>query len=536
MKAIHWIRSRQEERELAYWLSLVSFDHHDRSINNRIYLLYLVLFFSVWIFVTLTFFASGGSVILRLLNPDNPISAAVAIEIVIVGIWNTISLRQSLKRSPVVFSEQDATLICQMPVNPRRVILRWIFMPWVKSVVPLSLLASLLGFSLAEIVFPGAGVNRLPEYAWYGFRALLAVIPIHSGLFVLQWLAGILVMQKSHDRHYLTWFFVSISIFIILFSFNLAQNLVQAVQFSWNNPAILLLYPFLSGFGQGNTWVALSISIFMAGILLGILYLASGKFNLGQAAEETSSFHTMSSARQYGFNALSQQLRKKQKLGMTRSPSRLPALEGEKALIWKDLLQSQRSFELLSLSNWVAILGLMISIAILPDLSSRAFLFTIWVITVGKVSVLRLRSDLSCWAFVRQIPFSHKEFLKYDLLSSFVLAGFLSIVGLFIGSVISGNPFEILAFMIPGIIASVAGMSAADVIRRSRGDLLIDGLVADIGAGGIISGLLLAGLPYTIYALLQGLFWFSFALLLSILFGVGAFFIATKTYQKIGNA
>jgi hypothetical protein len=37
LKALHWLRSRQEERELAYWFALVYYDHRDRSFNNRAY-------------------------------------------------------------------------------------------------------------------------------------------------------------------------------------------------------------------------------------------------------------------------------------------------------------------------------------------------------------------------------------------------------------------------------------------------------------------------------------------------------------------
>ncbi len=61
MQAVHWLRSRQEERELIYWLSIASYDVRDRSVNNRIYLLYLIVFFSIWIFMTLTLFASAGA-------------------------------------------------------------------------------------------------------------------------------------------------------------------------------------------------------------------------------------------------------------------------------------------------------------------------------------------------------------------------------------------------------------------------------------------------------------------------------------------
>jgi hypothetical protein len=135
MQAVHWLRSLQEELELTYWLAIVSYKRHDHSISNRIYLLYLIIFFSIWIFVTLTFFASGGELLLRLINSDDPIQAAIFLETLLLGTWSIFGLWQSCKRSPVSFSEQDALLICQMPVSRRKVTMRWFLMPWLKNAI-----------------------------------------------------------------------------------------------------------------------------------------------------------------------------------------------------------------------------------------------------------------------------------------------------------------------------------------------------------------------------------------------------------------
>ena len=221
-------------------------------------------------------------------------------------------------------------MICQMPVNPRFVTLRWFLLPWLKSVIPISLLAIMLGFSLAEIALPGSGVSHLPEYAGYGFRALLAIVPIHLGLFVMQWVVGIYGMQKSHQRRWLAGLFVILSILITLFLLRLSQNMENAAQILWNNLAMLILYPLQAGFGLGDVWVTLPISISISVIVLGFLYLVSGKFLLSQAAEETHALNTLNSALQFGFTSLGQQLKTKQKLGITRSPTRLPALVGGK--------------------------------------------------------------------------------------------------------------------------------------------------------------------------------------------------------------
>ena len=102
-KAVHWLRSRQERNELDYWFSLVSYNRRDISFSNRIYFIYLILFFSVWIFVTLSFLASGGSILLLTLDPSDPSRSALLLEVLFLSAWGIFVFWQALKRSPVVF-------------------------------------------------------------------------------------------------------------------------------------------------------------------------------------------------------------------------------------------------------------------------------------------------------------------------------------------------------------------------------------------------------------------------------------------------
>ncbi|MCE5208352.1 MAG: hypothetical protein LLG42_08580, partial [Chloroflexi bacterium] len=250
MHAVHWLRTRQEEREFAYWLSLVAYEHRDHSLANRIYLLYLIIFFGIWIFVTLTFFASGGAVFLRLLNPIDPIRAAIFLEVLLMGVWSVFTFWQSLRRSPVVFSEQDAMLICQMPVNRRHVTIRWFLMPWLKSAVLFWLVAITLGFSVAEITLPGVmDASRILEYAAYGIRACIAITPIHLALFSLQWVMGIVRLQKNLERNGLAWLVIPAT--IVVFSFLLVSTLDLNIPFlvPWNAIAKVFLIPLQAGFG-----------------------------------------------------------------------------------------------------------------------------------------------------------------------------------------------------------------------------------------------------------------------------------------------
>ena len=145
MKVVYWLRSRQEERELAYWLAIVAYEKSDHSFNNRVYLLYLILFFGVWVFVTLTFFASGGALLFKMINPEDPVQIALLVEILLLGIWSLYSTWRAVRRCPVLFSEEDGLLLSQTPIPRSNIILRWLLMPWLKSAIPFWIVAVTLG-------------------------------------------------------------------------------------------------------------------------------------------------------------------------------------------------------------------------------------------------------------------------------------------------------------------------------------------------------------------------------------------------------
>lgn len=534
MHAVHWLRTRQEERELTYWLSLVSYDKDDRSINNHAYLLYLILFFTAWIFVMLTFFASGGAVFLRLFNESDTVSAAIFLEVLILGVWNVFALWQSMRRSPVVFSEQDATLICQMPVSRRQVTMRWFLMPWLKSAIPFWLVAITIGFSLAEIVMPGAmGASHILNYAGYGLRAWIAILPVHLALFSLQWIVGVCRLQKDLERRWFTWpvtitAIVSLS-FLLFFTFD------SSIPFSvpWNSFIKIITFPFQAGFGYGNLFVSLLSSGFFVIALLGILFWVSGSFSLSRAAQETQGMVVLHTATRYGFTSYAKELQTQQRLGVNRAPSRLPAFAGAGVLIWKDILQSQRTFRLSALSNWFYIFSVMLCFSLLPDLSSRAFAIAIWVIQIGQVSVIRIRSDLSRWSLVRQLPISYYKFLLFELSSVYLLSVLISLTGLAINSLIFKTPIDRLAVLIPGIIAGVACAAAFDVIRHSRSNLLLNGSVPEVSAGGILLGVIAAAVPILINTLLSGITGFALSILVSLFLGGVAFFLVVRSYRNI---
>ncbi|PKO12211.1 MAG: hypothetical protein CVU39_25405 [Chloroflexi bacterium HGW-Chloroflexi-10] len=360
LKALHWLRSRQEERELAYWFALVFYDHRDRSFNNRAYFFYLVLFFAVWFFMLLIFIASGGVQLLEMLVPGQPQRAAVICTVVLLALWFIVSLRTSLKRSPLMLSEEDAYLLCQTPLPRGLLVLRWVWMPWFKNAIPVWLATIVLGFSLAEIFLPGdAAVDNLPVYLGYGLRAWVCVLPIHLGLFAFQWLAGILRLQKNTIRRWLHLPFLGgVLVFFYLLLTSLMETtlpLSQILRSIFNT----LAFPLHSGFRQGSLLSPVIIGLVFALSMLALLYLAARDFNLTRAAQETQTLNLVQDLQRYGFTDSAKQIQQQQRLGAGRKTVRLPAYPGPAALLWKDILQSRRSLRLPDIINCLALYWLL---------------------------------------------------------------------------------------------------------------------------------------------------------------------------------
>jgi len=537
MRAVDWVRSRQEERELDYWLSFVAYEKQDRSFINRLYLIYLVLFFSVWIFAMLTFFASGGAAVLRLLSATDPSRAAVPIEVALLGAWNVYALWQACRCSPVVFTEADQTLICQTSVNRRFVTIRWLLMPWSKSAIVFWIAAIIIGFSVAEISIPGViGADRILEYARYGFRPFSVILPIQLGLFIFQWVIGIYRLQRDISRLWLGWIVIPASFLCLSYLLMFGNTSGPALLFPWTTIAQAITHPLGSGFGEGSLFLPILDGVLFALLMFAIMTRVSGPFSLTRAAQETVRLEALSMAQRYGFDKYAEDIRTQRRLGVERAPSRLPAIHGTGSLVWKGLLQSQRSFHLSSLLTWFSMFILMLGLPLLPDMGSRILAIAFWVIQLGQASVVRLRSDLSLWPLLRQLPISSRRFLLADLGPAYFLSILVSLCGLTVGSLLSTKPSDPFAFLVPGIVAAVAGIAAFDVMQRSNSNLLLAGSVPAVSGRGIALGLLITAIVLVASFLLPGFLGIIIAIVLSLVLGWMAFALAARSYRNIGSS
>ena len=523
--SVNWLRSRQEVCELNFWLSIVAYDPNDESLNNRLYLVYLVLFFSVWIFVTLTFFASGSAMLLSLLNAQDPGKTVVVLMGIVLVIWNLVRLYNALRRSPVEFSEEDSYLLCQTPVSRRAVVLRWLWMPWLKSAFPFWILALILGFSLGDIAFSETVItSHFIEYLGYGLRAWLMLAPVHLALFALQWAIGAARMHPDVRVGYLA---------VPAFGSGLALPAALWLALPWFEKA---------GFG-----IIVAADIGAAILCLVALAVSAKRFNLAWAAQETRTHVLLNDALRYGPTGYAENLRAQQRLHKEKTPSRLPGRPGPAALIWKDLLQAARGLQLSKLQRWFSLASAAFGIFVLPGSTSLLLLF-IWVVQVGKIAITRLRSDLSCWPIFHQLPISSRRAIILDMASALVgivvvslMAGMggwalrNALMNMDAGSLLMTQGSELAGalssgtfLLIPGAAAAAAGMAALDVVRHAQSNLLLIGQTPDVDFIGVISGLVAAGLPGFVVAIRPGPVGLSLGFGLSLLIGCLALLLAGR--------
>jgi hypothetical protein len=108
MGAVWMVGERRLASRIRFWLAAVGYDPRDRSIGHRIYLLYVLIFFSLWGFTVLLLLTDLGVGILTLFEEINPLQAAVTITGVLLLLDFLIRSYRASKRSPFKFTEDDA--------------------------------------------------------------------------------------------------------------------------------------------------------------------------------------------------------------------------------------------------------------------------------------------------------------------------------------------------------------------------------------------------------------------------------------------
>jgi len=492
LRAVWLVRSRKLLSQLEFWLGLIGYDRQTRSFSSWIYLIYVFIFFSVWIFVVLVLLADFAGQALNALPFGSPLSAAVAVGGVAFIAAFLLELYSASRRSPFVFSEADATLLCLTPVDRRWVALAWFLGEWAARAPFLWAGAVVLGYACLEAQFPGElSAAGLPVYLLAGIRMLAIALPLHLAAQSLAWSVGAWRLGWKRDWPALRWMAPFLAILIVA-AWTLSSLRSEVVFPAWAWGAA---FPIRAGLGAAPLPSGIGLGLLWAAVGLSLLWAAARGMSLARAAQETREQEALQTALLFGATDLARELRQRQRLGAGKKPGRLPVRPGPAALVWKNAVQGLRSFSVDQFLPWLGILGLSLAIFQVPDWGARAWLSLLWILFVGGRSVSPLRRDLGRWWLLHQFPYSSEQLVFLDLgmplvgvaLTGGVALGLASWVGVAI------PPLAGWLFF-PGAVGAALA-AVVDVLRQCRAGRLLAGSAPDRSLLSVLLGALALGIP-----------------------------------------
>ena len=492
MRAVWMVRSRQIARKLAFWLAIIGYNTRDHSLGHRIYLVYAGIFMSGWCFAVLSLFAGAGANLLNALNFASANLAVAQMVTLTLLAWALYTLWQVTRRSPFVFSENDAYLICQTPAPRSAVAVAWFVGDWFEPAALFWAGAVTLGFSLVEPQMKHHVVaTDLPLFIAAGLRALSLIGLLQLGLTALLWAIGALRLQRSRS---LPWLPILAVISTLAGGLGLLLALMRGGLASLSTPfwqTLLwpLVYPAQAAFGMVPYLNGLLAALLFAGLGLLVLAWAGNGLNLSRAAQETTLFEKVETAWRYGQRGLARDTTLQRRLGIGRAPTRLPTHPELWMLPWKDIVQSASSLDWSDLWSWLVLWGVSWAMWLAPDLGSRGLAIAIWSVLVGQRVTTRLQKDLAYWSLLRQLPFSSRNLLLAELGLPWALIVLLAWVTLALAGGWLGDFQLVVALLLPFLTAAISFAAAYDLLRQTKSDMLLNGNPPSVSLVGGLLGL-----------------------------------------------
>jgi hypothetical protein len=299
------IRSRQVSSSISFWLAITGYDSNDRSVSMRIYLLYLIVFFSAWTLAVISLISN------LMLNTLLPFLASQGIAfsdfVTTIGtllliLWSLYSIHKATLRSPLIFSEDDAYLICQTPADRSFVSLAWFLGEWLSCVLPVLTIAVIVGFALLDLdIYNGIRTLSVGNMAIAMLKPLCIIIPLHLGLFAVVWVVGVFRLQRDTERKKVM---RSIRVLTLLLTVGLLVVVIRSIVLPSSNIVVqpllsFLRFPLDAAFHDGSWVLGLAVSIGLMTTSLAILWHISDNLNLSRAAQETRRFQAQRVAQRY---------------------------------------------------------------------------------------------------------------------------------------------------------------------------------------------------------------------------------------------
>ena len=474
MHPIWTLYSRRIFSRLAFWLSALGFNARDRSLTNRIYLVYFIIFWAVWVGAVFALFASTLAGGLQHVSTPAFQVISTSFQIILLG-WVMIQLWSVTHRSPFSFSEEDAYLICQMPVNRRRVGFVLYLQGWLSSMLPFLAGVTVLAFTVEEVSLLQAQESFvLGRYILSSFRGASIILPLHSGLLGLLWALGALRLYPR-PRQWLG--FIPLGVLLLgatVFGLRAHVPLLYSIL---HFPLQLVVdATFATGAGPWLAGFTFALLLLILGMLS--LFLATPHISLAQAARETSLRASIHSARDLGVHILTDAMRLRKCLGIERTPSCLLSTPGAAVLFEKDEVQTRRSLTIGFFLHLAWIFGLCLGMFFSPGWQVKLILGAIWALAVGLLLTRRLRSDLARWWILRSLPVKATTLLRLEIRLPWTLVVWIGWLCAF------GSPaqlgLKLLAVaMIPFLAASAGFAVASDILGRCQARTIMSPSIAE---------------------------------------------------------
>jgi hypothetical protein len=531
---------RRTFSRLAYWCLALGFDLRDRSLTNRFYFIYFCAFWLAWMVVVFAMLGSALAGSFEFLPTVSPPALVVLLGAFILAGWGLVQLWQVTGRSPFVFGEPDAFLLCQAPIGRRSVGLAWFLMDWLATVLPFAAGAILFSFALAENALPHAVSFRdLPAYFVASLRALIIILPLQMGIQAVLW--GVGALRLSRNRLPEQWFWPR------LLTLPLGLGLLTALFLpGWRiivmaPLAFLLQAAFSDVLSQSGWLVRAGLGLLVLTLGLASLLVWADRIHLGRAAQETRLQSNIRLARGTMNYELARIISRQSKMKATRPPSQLPVRSGAWMLAWKDLVQSWRSMHTSQVLRWVWIFFLSLGIFLAPGWVVQLIIGGIWSVSLGSLVTSRLRSDLARWWLLRSLPLRDSDLLLAQLGPACGLGVLLSWLALALANPPSSFGW-LAAVLIPFLVVSTALGSARDILDHARARVLMTPGLAEENVPrqdiqGVLTILISVGLPLGLLAWGSfhpgGLMWMLLSLPVAALITVVNFKSALSVYRWI---
>jgi hypothetical protein len=281
MKAVWLVRSHQLLSRMRFWTAIVGYDSRDRSVSQRIYLTYVIVFFSLWGFAMLALIADPLARVLPLVKGFSPVQVAVILTTAVLLADALLRSLHYAKRSPFNFSEEDAQLICLTPVDRRKVAIAWLLGDWFPVALPYWAGVVALSFACQQLATPTGMVwLQLPVYILKGLRTVSIVLPLQLALMSFTYAFGALRLQRDREFTSLQRIPLVAGLCLLLLAIFLPTSL--------NIILFPILFPLMAGFGEAKWIGAFILVVLMAASSLLLLYLVTPQLNLSRAAQESN--------------------------------------------------------------------------------------------------------------------------------------------------------------------------------------------------------------------------------------------------------